>query len=151
MTLFLDLDGTLADFDTAYAAIAGQSPNRQADDVDWQKVVAVPHFYRNLPPMHDMPLLWAYVASYKPVVLTGVPSSIPTAKRDKEVWVEQHLGTHVLVIGCASKDKATFCRPGDVLVDDREKYRDLWEAAGGKWITHTDALSSIDALRVMGY
>jgi hypothetical protein len=33
--------------------------------------------------------------------------------------------------------------PGDVLVDDREKHRDLWDNAGGVFIHHTSAEDSI--------
>jgi hypothetical protein len=41
--------------------------------------------------------------------------------------------------------------PGDVLVDDRDKHRRLWEEAGGVFIHHKDARSSIAALRAKGY
>ena len=36
--------------------------------------------------------------------------------------------------------------PGDALVDDWDRYRGLWEEAGGLFIHHTSARASIAAL-----
>lgn len=150
MTLFIDLDGVLADFDTAYAAITGAPPDKTLDNVDWREVVAVPGFYANMPPMPDAMVLWDYVSTFPDVVvLTGVPSSVPEAAADKRAWVTKHLGAHVKMIACRSQDKAKHMKPGDVLVDDWERYRGKWLAAGGIWITHTSAASSVAALKEM--
>jgi hypothetical protein len=40
--------------------------------------------------------------------------------------------------------------PGDILIDDWEKYRDLWIAKGGVWITHRSAVETIVALNALG-
>jgi hypothetical protein len=39
---------------------------------------------------------------------------------------------------------------GDILVDDWEKYRDLWIARGGRWVTHVTAEQTISQLRSLG-
>lgn len=148
MTLFIDLDGVLADLDTAYAAIAGTPPDKKLDNLDWRAVVAVPHFYANLPPMPDMETLWDYVSTWPDVViLTGVPTSVPTAAADKRAWVTRHLGAHVPMIACKSREKSLHAKAGDILVDDWDKYRRLWLKVGGIWITHTSAATSIAALK----
>jgi hypothetical protein len=148
MTLFIDLDGVLADMNTAYAAIAGAPPDKTLDNVDWQAVVAVPGFYANMPPLPDMAELWSYVSTWPDVmILTGVPKSVPEAEADKRAWVTKHLGAHVKMIGCASRDKCRYAKPGDILVDDWERYREHWLEAGGTWITHLNAASSIAALK----
>lgn len=58
------------------------------------------------------------------------------------------------MIGCASKDKSLHIRkPGDILIDDWEKYRHLWEGRGGRWITHTGfsrSLAQLDVLLAWG-
>lgn len=148
--LFLDMDGVLADFDTGYELMLGTRPSKMADNVDWQRVRTFPGFYESLPPMPDMHDLWAYTAHLRPIVLTGVPSSVEEAPENKRVWVRKHLGTHVEVRCCASSAKRLHASPGDILIDDWEKYRHLWVAAGGRWITHTDAQSSIRQLKEMG-
>jgi hypothetical protein len=40
--------------------------------------------------------------------------------------------------------------PGDVLVDDYLRYRELWENAGGIFIHHVSAKESIRQLAAMG-
>jgi len=60
------------------------------------------------------------------------------------------LGELVEVRCCLSREKSLHARSGDVLIDDWEKYRSLWEAKGGRWITHVSAESSIEALRRLG-
>ena len=47
--------------------------------------------------------------------------------------------------------KREHCHPGDVLVDDRDKHRPLWEAAGGLFVHHKSAKASIAALKAAGY
>jgi hypothetical protein len=148
--LFLDMDGVLADFDTGYEARFGMRPDKAKDDVDWKKVEAAQDFYATLPPMADLPILWDYARRFEPTVLTGIPR-IPGVYEQKRVWVQQYLGADVEVIGCRSADKADHCAPGDVLVDDWEKYRHKWVAAGGVWITHVSAVDTIKRLGMMGW
>ena len=149
MQLYLDLDGVLADFDSGYAAAFGRRPGKEKDDVDWNAVRAYPNFYRDLPPMADVNVLWARVARYQPIVLTGVPRSVPEAAANKRAWMERWLpGT--LMIPTWSAEKASYARPGDVLVDDWVKYRQKWVDAGGVWITHVNALETDRLLTEMG-
>ena len=73
MTIFVDLDQTLADFDAHYEALFGSRPCKIADNVDWNAVRGVKDFYLGMPPLRDMRQLWDYVAPHKPIILTGVP------------------------------------------------------------------------------
>lgn len=150
MQLYLDLDGTLADFDVGYERAFGVRPDKAKDDVDWDLVRAQPNFYGSLPPMPDMPALWARVSRYDPIILTGVPRSMPWAATEKRDWVRTWLGPNTLVIPTASRLKAQYARPGDVLVDDWPRYRDLWEAAGGIWVTFVSAIETDRILTEMG-
>lgn len=150
--VFVDMDGVLADFDAHHDAVFGIRPSKVADAVDWEKVRATKGFYADIPPMDDMRDLWAFVSQLrrKPIVLTGVPYSVEEAPENKRSWVRKHLGEDVQVICCASKDKSIHARPGDILIDDWEKYRHLWIDKGGRWITHTSAESSIQQLLDLG-
>jgi len=145
--LFLDLDGVLADFDAGYEKLAGERPDKSSDDVDWRLVASRPDFYLNLPPTRDFVELWTFAAPHRPTILTGVPSSIPQAAEQKRAWVASFCGPSIRVITCASKDKYRHAEPGDVLVDDWEKHRRAWLDAGGIWVTHVDAATTIAALR----
>lgn len=149
MTLFVDLDGVLADLERGHEIVFGRRPSRERDDIDWPQVFAYPEFFRWLPPIEDAHILWGFVRRFKPTILTGIPKSYPQAAIDKRDWVSRHLGpAHVVpVICCRSADKALHAKPGDILIDDWDKYRHKWIGAGGIWIQHNTAEQSIRALQ----
>jgi len=147
MQIFVDMDGVLADFDTGYANLFGPHGGKEADDVDWEKVRKTPGFYASLPPMPDFEMLWRALEPYGPIILTGVPSSVPEALENKRAWAVKHIGPKVRMIGCKSRDKCLHGKPGDVLIDDWEKYKQCWLDMGGRWITHISAAESIWQLK----
>ena len=149
MALFLDLDGVMADFDEGYSLKFGRCP-REHNDVDWDALSKVDGFYLDLPPMPDYALLWNAVKRNKPTILSGIPKSIPEAAAHKRAWVDKYLGSEVPLITCWAKDKWRYCNPGDVIVDDYERYKASWELAGGIWVTHVSAESSLEQLRILG-
>jgi hypothetical protein len=150
MQLFVDMDGVLADFDAYYEAAFGIRSSTVADNVDWERVCAVKDFYLGIPPMADMEQLWRRIERHRPIILTGVPRSVPEAPDNKIAWVARHLGGHVEVRCCKSREKCLHAAPGDVLIDDWEKYRHLWLEAGGVWITHRSAIETADELARLG-
>lgn len=148
--VFVDMDGVLADFDAHYVAVFGIRPNKLTDNVAWDAIRECKGFYTNIPPMVDMRELWDFVSPLKPIVLTGIPSSVEEAADNKRGWVRKHLGDAVEVRCCLSKEKYLHAQPGDILIDDWTKYRDLWIAKGGRWITHTSAENTINQLCELG-
>lgn len=150
MQLFVDMDGVLADFDTHHGNVFGISADKTIDNVNWQKIAAQTNFYANIPPMPDMLELWNFIRLLKPIVLTGIPSSVPEAADNKRGWIAKHLGSDVEVRCCASKDKCLHAGYGDILIDDWDKYKNLWLAQGGRWITHVSAKTTIEQLLYMG-
>ncbi|TIU94670.1 MAG: hypothetical protein E5W09_22585 [Mesorhizobium sp.] len=150
--LFLDCDGVLADFDAAFAAQFGHPPRvyeaQKGSNTFWRDIQhEAKDFYRNLPLMADARVLYDAVAHLRPIILTGCPLG-GWAEPQKLAWAAEHF-PGVPMITCMSKDKRTYCRPGDILVDDYLKYRDLWEGAGGIFIHHTSAASSLAALAAL--
>jgi len=153
--LFIDLDGVLADFDTEYERAFGiQVPRRLGipDPPDfWDRIIGHGYFYASLPMMPDAQELWDGAKRFHPtpIILTGVPWSVPNAENHKRAWVREHIDPNAVVICCASKDKRLHGKPGDVLVDDWEKYRALWETMGGVFVFHTNAKDSLSELEVI--
>lgn len=144
------MDGVLADFDSHHEAVFGFRSCKLADNVDWGRVRAVKTFYLDMPPMPDFDALWKRIGCYRPIVLTGVPWSVEEAASNKRAWVAKHIGPAVEVRCCQSKNKSMHCSPGDVLIDDWEKYRSLWVDAGGRWVTHVDAEETSRRLSMIG-
>lgn len=150
--IYVDMDGVVADFDTHYVNTIGPLPPRSAAsrDVDWARI-AHGNWWAGIPLMHDAMMLWEYVARHKPTFLTGVPSTgRRQAESNKKDWIARKFGPHVPVITTSSSRKCEFCKPGDILIDDWEKYRHKWIDAGGTWITHKSAADTIKILKKVG-
>lgn len=148
--IFIDMDGVLADFDSGYEAAFGVRPSIHADNVDWELVRQHKDFYLNLPPMPDFAELWSAVVPLNPIVLTGIPRSVAEACANKTAWVRRYMG-QTEIRCCRSSEKCLNAKAGDILIDDWEKYRRKWEKAGGVWITHTGAQSTVQELRRLGF
>lgn len=151
--LFIDCDGVLADFDTAARELFGQD-SRQAEEAlgtpeFWLRIVARGNFYRDLQLLPDAMELYRAVAHLNPIILTGCPEG-GWSEPQKMAWAAQHF-PGVRMITCASKDKRLhIMHPGDVLVDDYLRYRELWEQAGGIFVQHLSARKSIRQLAALG-
>jgi hypothetical protein len=150
--LFLDCDGVLADFDAAAEQVFGM-PSRQAEQKlgtkqFWRKLRSHDDFYGSLPLLPDARKLFEAVKHLKPIILTGCPLG-GWAEGQKHRWAATHFpGTRM--IACMAREKRMHMKPGDVLVDDFVKFKDLWEEAGGIFIHHTSAERSIAELRRIG-
>jgi hypothetical protein len=154
--LFLDLDGVLADFDAGVFRATGSTPAELGDRRMWPVLARTPGFYDQLPWMADGRDLWQFSQPFHPVILTGLPIG-RWAEPQKRSWCARELGADVTVICCPSRDKAkhaaALLAPGEtmVLVDDRLKLQTPWEDAGGRCVLHTSAVTSIAALRELGF
>lgn len=153
MQIHVDMDGVLADFDSHYLHLFDIRPTRwpDPDSVDWVKVRSVPHFFHTIPLMPDAgELIDGVIASGLPwSILTGVPDSIDVACNQKIDWVRDRIRPVPKVVCCRSRDKFKHGKPGDVLIDDYLKYRDLWVAMGGIFIHHTSAKTSLARLQAL--
>jgi hypothetical protein len=151
--LFLDCDGVLADF-ASYAFEIFGLPPRDAEAKHgtkrfWQDPSGHPDFFNRLPLMPDARALYEAVKHLHPTILTGMPPLGDWAEPQKKAWAARHFpGTPVIC--CPSKDKCLHLQPGDVLVDDYLKYRQLWIDAGGTFVHHTSAAASIECLQALG-
>jgi len=146
--LFLDCDGVLADFDAGATDVLGLSPRafeeRYGRQEFWRRIARTKDFYVRLPLMPDARVLFDAVEHLDPIILTGLPLGNWAAPQ-KVRWADEHFpGTHVIT--CMARDKYRHMKGADVLVDDRANHRDKWEAAGGVFVHHQDARSSLERL-----
>jgi hypothetical protein len=149
MTLYLDLDGVLADFDRGFKDIFGVSPGAyeatHGTPKFWKDIAALDDFYGQLSKMPDADELFSAVAHMSPIILTGLPQG-SWAEPQKRAWVAANFpGTPVIT--CLAKNKAFFRKPGDILVDDRLQYAHLWRANGGIFVNHTSASATLAQLK----
>lgn len=143
----------LADFDLVAREIFGQE-SRAAEkalgtEEFWRRIHADGRFYRHLPLVADAFELYRAVAHLKPIILTGCPPG-GWSEPQKVEWAAEYF-PGVKIITCASKDKFLHMhKPGDVLVDDYLRFKDVWEQAGGIFIHHRSAKQSIQELADLG-
>ncbi len=152
--LFLDADGVIFDFDKLATEILGMSPG------DFEKQYKSKEFWRrlrhyrsedglgffeSLEPMPDAHELVEGVRHLNPTILTGCPFG-DWAPAQKVRAAAKHF-EGIPIITCMASEKKLHMQPGDVLIDDREKHMAAWVDAGGTWITHTSAESSLRQLR----
>jgi hypothetical protein len=147
--LYLDCDGVLADFDKGASAVLGMPPRafekRFGLGRFWAKLASAPDFYFGLPLLPDAMALFEAVRHLDPVILTGVPRGNWAADQ-KVRWAARYFPATRIVTTLA-REKRKHARQGDVLVDDQLRHAYLWEEAGGIFLHHQGAATTIEALR----
>jgi hypothetical protein len=143
-TLFLDLDGPLADLAGAINKTLGRedAPAEKLSLREWQMVEAFnPRIFRDLAPAKDMKKLHNLLSYYNPIILTAVPwvVAFKHSSEDKRHWVKEHIGEYQEVrFGPYAIDKQYHCKEGDILVDDSATNIIQWEKAGGTGFLYKD-------------
>ena len=131
----------------AARGLLGMSPKqyiaKHGRGMFWKRL-ATPNFYGDLPEMPDARVLFDAVKHLKPTILTGFPLGNWAAPQKVE-WAAEHF-PGVPIITCMARDKHKHMHPGDVLVDDREKHRAEYEAAGVVFVHHKNAEDSLRQL-----
>lgn len=162
-TVFVDKDGVLADCNGHYSRHFGvtlpEKTHPIEDKIFWGTVERYPgneaQFFRDLPITEDAYELMSNLErirgtinpSFSISILTGCPANRPHVAQAKRDWVYKHFGAKYSVITCPSADKCNFASPGDILIDDWDKWRHKWEAVGGIFILHASAYSSLKTVK----
>lgn len=148
--IYIDMDGVLADFDRGVEELCGvarpepgKSRTQANDNLMWERMKSVEHFYNNLEPMPGAIEMFNIIrAQYGDCVeiLSGIPKpkrEIETAGEDKICWAHRNLCENLKVNIVYSAEKANFCKGKDyILIDDMVINIKEWEEAGGTGILH---------------
>ena len=146
-TIYLDMDGVVADFDAAVQAILGRDSrvDQRYPESEWSKLRTHQRIYRDLPRCADADVL---VAGVQRLVhrhnltlrfLTAVPkdNDFPWAFADKLTWANRHFPGIPVWFGPYSEDKQVRAQPDDILIDDRVSNITQWRDRGGYAILYT--------------
>ena len=142
VTVYLDLDGVIADWQAGAEKIIGYKPADTSERYpaeDWQKILDHQRIYRDLPVIAGATGIINIGRQLRDefgwnlAFLTAVPkdNDMPWAFMDKVMWT-QRWGDIPVFFGPYSTDKAQHCQAGDILVDDRPDNCSAWTAAGGR-------------------
>jgi 5'(3')-deoxyribonucleotidase len=151
-TLYLDMDGVVADFDAYALAAAGLPPSGGFyNEEQWQLIASNSRLYRDLPKTIYADTLvetcrqFCSKHNYNLLFLTAVPkgNDMHWTFYDKMLWTQQYYPDIPVHFGPYSVDKHVHCVPGDILIDDRRSNIEEWRAAGGIAIHHVSISTTL--------
>ena len=153
-TLYCDMDGVLADFETRFEQYSdGLTTDEYRDEFGisafWKLVNGEGvGFWVGIPWMSDGKELFDYI---KPNLfsLLSAPSSENSSRLGKRLWVKNKIPGTKLILASA-KNKQNYSEEGAILIDDREDTIREWDSRGGIGILHTSAASTIQQLQKLG-
>ena len=146
-SIYLDMDGVVADFNSFVSEQLGRQIGWGISDLtsdEWNKISSIDHLYYQLPLLEGSTKLVAMAKSFntrfKVEFLSALPreTSMPSAAEDKIKWVDNYFPGMKVNFGPYSQDKQKWCKPLDILVDDKPQNIEQWYAVGGIAIKHVD-------------
>jgi PAS domain-containing protein len=161
ITIYLDMDGVIADFDQRFQSLSGMDPTEFEntygkqefwDFIDEKHKIA---FWVGIPVMGGAQQLVDYVSKYPYEILTA-PSTKKQSLLGKNLWVKNHIDLF------GSKPKINFKKAknkhlvkpnltkNDILIDDRADTIDRWNTAGGTGILYKSSSQVINDMKKLG-
>ena len=143
ITLYLDMDGVVANFDKAYRAYDPLKEDRKK----FRSAVMDYKIFEDLEPMPNTNILLSHVSTLRGVkieMLTSMgtfdPAQGAEAKRQKLVWLRKHNITYKANFVRSKQEKANYATPESILIDDSVGCIDPFVRAGGHGILHNDSI-----------
>jgi len=153
--LYVDMDGVLTDFDKRFQDFSPLLPKEYEEQYGvgkfWDLIdnKTGVRFWVGMDWMPDGKRLWNFVKHLNPTILSS-PSMQEESKIGKHLWIRKHIpGTKTILT--FSSMKQNHSGENRILIDDRPKNIEQWESKGGIGILHTDAFSTIERLKEIGY
>lgn len=153
------MDQVLVNFLGGTKRVLGYEFNHPAVGTDyerWEKIRAVPNFWRNLQWMPEAKSLWNRLVPHGPHILSACPTphEAPTCYMEKMSWCTEELQivehkVHLVFFRGDKKRFATTEGKPNLLIDDHSKNIIEWINAGGIAIHHhnvSETLAELDAL-----
>lgn len=107
-----------------------------------------PGFFLNLPVLPgavEMLQKAAQLTGRKPSLLTAPMESSPNCEEEKRQWAQQHFAGLFDNFIC-TQDKHKYANADSILIDDRTKYTNKFQAAGGMVVLHKNPADSMKQL-----
>ncbi len=161
-TIYLDMDGVIADFDQRFKDVSGMTPDEYKDEYGMKKFWNLIDkenkikFWVGIPLMPGAEKLIKYVSQYDYEILTA-PSIRKQSKIGKTVWLRKIYSNlfpnkpKINFKPAEEKHKIkSILTKSDILIDDKESTIDNWNNAGGTGILYTSAKNTITQLKQIG-
>ena len=149
ITLYLDMDGVLCNFDKAYRQLDPEKTDRKK----FRESVFIHKIFEDLEFMPDAHVLLNYVSTLQDVnieMLTSMgtfdPSQGMEAQRQKLVWLNKHNITYKPNFVRSKEEKSKFAHDRAILVDDSVGCVKPFLLTGGHGILHKNAADTVQEL-----
>ena len=149
LTLYLDMDGVICNFQEKYDEIAPELPDKQR----FAHAVLDQQIFLHLKPMSDAKKLVEHVATLKNITIE-ILTSVGTfdeerglqAKLQKRAWLDKHNMFFTTNFVRCKAEKANYANKNTILIDDSIGCIDPFNQKGGWGILHTSADDTIKQL-----
>jgi len=142
-TVYVDMDGVVADFDGYYKTIFNRDPSKDDHFTGQQFISSHPTFFAELPVLEKGRELISRLEEkgYKIVFLTTPMKCIPECKMDKYLWIKRNFGDYDIIF--SSKKDEYVVDDHSILIDDMDYNLKPWTNAGGTAIQFPAKLDKI--------
>ena len=145
-TIYVDMDGVLADFFGAWAKLMDKDHWTKIDDImpALQKIRDTENFWLDLPLTANAKNLLNLIKDVKGeyIILSSPLPDDPNSEPHKREWIEKNLNFFPPKDIIITHDKARYATTEDgtpnILIDDYGQNIQKWEAAGGVGFKHKD-------------
>lgn len=149
ITLYLDMDGVLCNFDKAYRVYDPQKEDRKK----FRSAVLDYHIFEDLEFMPDAQELLNYVSKLEGITIE-ILTSMGTfdaqqgmaAKIQKQKWLDKHNIPYKANFVRSKEEKAQYATENSILVDDSIGCITPFNTKGGHGILHTKSSDTIQQL-----
>jgi len=154
-TIYIDMDGVIADFSKRYKEKFHVTPEETRDNKEFNsyfdKFISDGEF-STLDLMPDATELLNFVSELdtpKEILSsTARPQNHGMIAPQKQMWLNKH-NIHYKANFVPGKSlKYKYATPNSIIIDDTKSVIDDWNKAGGIGILHTDAKSTIEILKM---
>jgi len=145
-TIYVDMDGVLADFFGDWAKLMGKDHWTKIDDISpaLQKIRDTENFWLDLPLTDNAKNLLALIKDVKGEynILSSPLPDDPNSEPHKREWIKKNLNFFLPKEVIITHDKARYATTEDgtpnILIDDYGQNIAKWESAGGIGFKHKD-------------
>ncbi len=156
-TVFVDMDGVIVDFEGYFKTITGMTLNQVTDPELWTRINAYgkAKFFSEIPWTPGGKDLWAFITNnfLKVKILSALGKSDLVDKQTtqgKMAWIKKNipsLPNEDVILVQNKHQKARYCKPGDIIIDDTDVVIQEWTQKRGIGILHKTAQETISKLR----
>ena len=150
ITLYLDMDGVLCDFQKAYKELRTGAPDsrkRFRSAVIDHKIFETLDF---MPDTHELLNHVSKLTDIKVEILTSMGTHEPFQANDTKIqklhWLHKHNIPYKPNFVHSKEEKSKYATPSSILIDDSPGCIGPFEHKGGYGILHTSAKNSIASL-----